>query len=181
MSAKEVMNNRVYLGIDVGEKGFITLNTGTEFKFYSIKDNDYYQLGDILKNIKNEYPNVICAIEQVHALFGSSAKSTFTFGEINGLLKGLLIANKIPYHLVPPKTWQKEMWDNKDIVVNYKNVVIKDKLTTRKEINTKQTSYNAAKRIFPHVDLRRTERCKIFDDNKVDSILISEYSRRKNL
>lgn len=175
------MEQRVYLGIDVGEKGFLTLNLGNEFKFYSIKDNDYYQLADILKEIKQSYPNVICAMEQVHAIFGSSAKSTFTFGEINGLLKGLLIANKIPYHLVPPKKWQGEIWDNKDMVITYKAITIKDKQTTRKEVNTKQTSFNAAKRIFPNVDLRRTERCKNPDDNKCDSLLISEYARRKNL
>ena len=172
---------RVYLGIDVGEKGFLTLNTNEGFRFYSIKDNDFYKLGDILKDIKELYPNVVCAMEEVHAIFGSSAKSTFTFGEINGLLKGLLIANKIPYHLVPPKVWQKEIWDNKDMVITYKNVIVKDRPTTRKEINTKQTSLNAAKRIFPNVDLRRTERCKNFDDNKCDSLLISEYARRKNL
>jgi len=175
------MKNRVYLGIDVGSKGFITLNTGNELKFYSIEDNDKYQLSNILRDIKEEYPNVVCAIEEIHAIFGSSAKATFAFGEINGLLKGLLIANKIPYHLVPPKTWQKEMWDNKDLVITYKTITKKDKTITKKDVNTKQTSFNAAKRIFPNVDLRKTERCKKPDDNKCDSLLISEYARRKNL
>lgn len=174
-------NNRVYLGIDVGSKGFITLNTGTELRFFPIADNDSYRLSDILHSIKEEFSNVVCAMEEIHAIFGSSAKATFAFGEINGLLKGLLIANKIPYHLVQPKIWQKEIWDNKDMVVSYKNITIKDKLTTKKEINTKQTSLNAAKRIFPMVDLRKTERCKNLDDNKCDSLLISEYARRKNL
>lgn len=175
------MENRVYLGIDVGSKGFITLNTGSEFKFYSIADNDIYQLSDIFRDIKNEYPNVIGIIESVHALYGSSAKATFAFGEINGILKGLLMANKIPYHLVPPKTWQKEMWDNKDLVVSYKTIKVKGKDVSKKDINTKQTSINAAKRIFPNIDLRRTNKCKNLDDNKVDSLLISEYGRRKNL
>lgn len=175
------MEQRVYLGIDVGAKGFITLNTGAEFKFYSISDNDYYQLSDILREIKQTYPNVVCAIEEVHALFNSAAKATFAFGEINGLLKGLLIANKIPYHLVPPKRWQSEIWDNKDMVVNYKKITIKGKESTKKEVNTKQTSFNAAKRIFPMIDLRKTERCKNPDDNKCDSLLICEYARRKNL
>lgn len=175
------MENRVYIGIDVGSKGFITLNNGSEFKFYSIQDNDAYQLSDILRSIKEQYPNVVCAIEQIHAIFGASAKATFAFGEINGLLIGLLIANKIPYHLIQPKTWQKEIWDNKDMVITYKSVTIKGKETTKKEVNTKQTSLNAAKRIFPSIDLRKTERCKNPDDNKVDSLLISEYARRKNL
>lgn len=175
------MEQRVYLGIDVGSKGFVTLNTGTELRFYSIADNDAYQLSNILHDIKAEFQNVVCAMEEIHAIFGSSAKATFAFGEINGLLKGLLIANKIPYHLVAPKKWQSEIWDNKDMVVSYKTVIIKGKQVSKKEVNTKQTSFNAAKRIFPAVDLRKTERCKNLDDNKCDSLLISEYARRKNL
>lgn len=172
---------RTYLGIDVGAKGFLTLNTGTELKFYSISDNDYYKLSDIMSQIKADYPDVVCAMEEIHAIYGSSAKATFSFGEINGLLKGLLVSNKIPYHLVSPKKWQSEIWDNKDMVVTYKTKMYKGKEITKKEINSKQTSFNAAKRIFPNVDLRKTERCKKFDDNKVDSLLISEYARRKNL
>lgn len=175
------MNDRVYLGIDVGSKGFITLNTGREFKFFSIADNDAYQLSNILNEIKTLYPNVVCIMEEIHALYNSAAKATFSFGEINGLLKGLLIANKIPYHLVPPKKWQSEMWDNKDMVVTYKLVTIRGKVVNKKEVNTKQTSFNAAKRIFPEIDFRKTERCKNYDDNKVDSVLLSEYGRRKNL
>lgn len=175
------MNDRVYLGIDVGSKGFITLNTGADLRFFSIADNDSYGLSDILRSVKEEFPNVVCAMEEIHAIFGSSAKATFAFGEINGLLKGLLIANKIPYHLVPPKKWQAEIWDNKDVVATYKTVTIRGKQVNKKEVNTKQTSFNAAKRIFPTVDLRKTERCKNLDDNKCDSLLISEYARRRNL
>ena len=173
--------NRVYLGVDVGSKGFITLNNNGSFEFYSIKDSDYYHLGDILKDIKSRITNVICVLEEIHAIYGSSAKATFSFGEINGLLKGLLIANKIPYHLVSPKKWQSKMWENKDVVVTYKTVTIKGKEITKKDVNTKQTSLKAAKRLLPNVDFRKTERCKNYDDNKVDSILISEYGRRNNL
>lgn len=172
---------RVYLGIDPGAKGFLTLYGNVDIKHYSIADNDFYKLGDILREIKELHPNIVCVMEEVHAIFGSSAKSTFSFGEINGLLKGLLIANKIPYHLVEPKKWQKEIWENKDMVVTYKSVTIRGKQIMKKEINTKQTSINAAKRLFPNIDFRKTERCKNIDDNKVDSTLIAEYARRKNL
>ena len=173
--------NRVYLGIDPGSKGFLTLYGDNVMEFYSIDDNDFYRLGDILHGIKDRYPNVVCIMEEIHAIFGSSAKATFSFGEINGLLKGLLIANKIPYHLIQPKKWQSEIWDFKDMVVSYKNVTIRGKEVQKKEVNTKQTSANAAKRIFPNVDFRKSERCKKIDDNKVDSLLIAEYARRKNL
>lgn len=63
----------------------------------------------------------------------------------------------------------------------YKDIVIKGKPTKKKEVNTKKTSMNAAKRIFPNVDFRKNERCKKPDDNKIDSLLIAEYARRKNL
>ena len=173
--------SRIYLGIDPGSKGFITLYSDDAIEFHSIEDNDFYKLGDILHGIKEKYPNVICVMEEVHAIFGSAAKATFSFGEINGLLKGLLIANKIPYHLVQPKKWQGEIWDFKDMVVSYKPVAIRGKVVQKKEVNTKQTSMNAAKRIFPNIDFRKNERCKKIDDNKVDSLLIAEYARRKNL
>lgn len=173
--------DRVYIGIDPGEKGFITVMKDKSMIFFSIKDNDFYRIDEFLKEIKELHPTVVCVIEEVHAIFGSSAKATFSFGEINGLLKGLLIANKIPYHLVQPKKWQSEIWDNKDMVISYKNVFIKGKETKRKEVNTKQTSLNAASRLFPGVDFRKTERCKNPDDNKIDSILLAEYGRRKNL
>ena len=114
-------------------------------------------------------------MEEVHAVFGSSAKATFAFGEINGLLKGILITVGMPYHLIQPKQWQKEIWINQDMVVDYKKVTVKGVEQTRKEVNTKQTSYNAARRLFPDIDLRKNERCRNYDDNKVDSLLICEY------
>lgn len=175
------MNDKCYIGIDPGSRGFISVQYNGEFSFYSIEDNDLYQLSEIMDNIRNTYSNIVCVMEQIHAIFGSSAKATFSFGEIYGQLQALLIANKIPYVLIQPKTWQKEMWQNSDIAVNYKRVVLKGKETIRKEVDTKNTSINAAKRLFPHIDFRKSERCKKIDDNKVDATLMSEYARRKNL
>ena len=169
------------MAIDPGSKGFIVTQKNSEFSFYSIADNDLHQLAKIIENIRLSNTNLVCVMEQIHAIFGSSAKATFSFGEIYGQLQGLLIANKIPYVLVQPKAWQKEMWTNSDMVVNYKKVAIKGKETIRKEVDTKNTSINAAKRLFPHIDFRKSERCKNVDDNKVDATLMSEYARRKNL
>ena len=50
-----------------------------------------------------------------------------------------------------------------------------------KAVDPKPTSINAARRLFPNIDLRKNERCKKIDDNKVDSLLMAEYARRKNL
>lgn len=175
------MNDKLYVGIDVGAKGFITTQINGLWAHYPIADNDLYQLSEIMRQMRLNHENIACAIEDVHAIFGSSSKATFQFGFNKGYLIGLLAANKIPYTLIAPKEWQKHIWTNADMVVTYKKVTIKGKETIKKEVNTKQTSINACKRLFPTMDLRKSERAKNIDDNKVDSILMSEYARRMNL
>lgn len=174
-------NNKTYIGIDPGSHGFLSIQNNGEFSFYSIEDNDLYQLGKIMANLRLQYSNLTCIIEDVHAVYGSAAAATFMFGFNKGYLIGLLAANNIPYILVQPKVWQKEMWGNSDIVIVYKTVKYKGKDIVKKQVNTKATSINAAKRLFPQIDFRKTERCKNLDDNKVDATLMSEYGRRKNL
>lgn len=175
------MDDKLYIGIDVGSKGFISMQKNGVWSHFSIEDNDLYQLSEIMRIAREENQKIACVIEDVHSVFGSSAKATFQFGFNKGYLIGLLAANHIPYTLVQPKDWQREMWQNSDMVVTYKEVVIKGKKTTKKEVNTKQTSTNACKRLFPTLDLRKSDRAKKIDDNKVDSILMAEYARRKNL
>ncbi len=172
---------RTYIAIDPGSKGFITIrHHDGEYEFIPLDGCDFRRLAMRLAMLREE-TDTFAIMEEVHAIFGSSAKATFSFGEINGLLKGILIMAGIPYQLIQPKQWQKEIWINQDMVVDYKKVIVKGVEQTRKEVNTKQTSFNAAKRLFPDIDLRKSERCKNWDDNKVDSLLICEYARRKNL
>lgn len=175
------MDDKLYIGIDLGSKGFISMQKNGVWEHYSIEDNDLYQLSEIMLKARIDNDRIACVIEDVHPIFGSSAKATFQFGFNKGYLIGLLAANQIPYTLVLPKVWQKEMWENSDMVVSYKRVTVKGKEMTRKEVNTKQTSTNCCKRLFPTLDLRKSERAKKVDDNKVDSILMCEYGRRKNL
>lgn len=174
---------KAYLGIDVGGKGFITLcKPDGEYEFFSIEAHTPREIDDFLKGVKSNYQQLFCAMEEIHAIFGSAAKATFSFGEINGLLKGLLIANSIPFELVQPKKWQDEIWGFSDKVFETKVVKTKDgSFKQQKRINTKQTSFNAAARLFPSIDLRKSQRSKNLDDNKCDSLLICEYARRKNL
>ena len=170
-----------YIGIDVGNKGFISVIDNGEYRFCSIEDS-YTPL--ISKFLLDETlgQSVAVVIEDVHALYGSSAEGTFNFGFIKGFLVGLLVAHKIPYTLVQPKEWQNEIWTNSDMVVSYKTVTLKNgKEQKRKEVHTKETSIKAAQRLFPLVDFRKNERCRKIDDNKVDALLMAEYARRKNL
>lgn len=167
------------LGIDPGAKGFLTVmfhDGGTDH--FAIEDHDMLDLARYIGDMKARFGDLHAVMEEVHAVFGSSAKSTFAFGEINGYIKGILTALEVPYTLVQPKTWQKEIWINQDMVYDVK----RDKEgKQRRVVNTKQTSFNAVRRIFPNTDMRKNYRCRKWDDNKVDSLLITEYARRKNL
>lgn len=162
-----------YIGIDPGKKGFISvleIFDLPEWKFYPIptikgKVIDVVELNNIFEKIKGDCHAVI---EKVHAIYGSSAKATFDFGFTAGLLEGMLIAHSIPYTKVPPKEWQKEMWQGVQVIKK-----------TKRSNDTKAMSEIAVKRLFPKLDLRKTERCTTNDDNKVDSILMAEYCRRK--
>lgn len=179
---------KTYIGIDPGQEGFISvIFPNGKFEFYSIDENDDLDLHRILKSIKERSWEVCACMEDVHAIFGASAGSTFNFGEIKGILKGLLVAHEIPYHLVAPKDWQKEIWIHQDEIYTTKMRTLTDKTTgekiqkSYKAVDPKPTSINAARRLFPNIDLRKNERCKKTDDNKVDSLLMAEYARRRNL
>jgi len=165
-----------YMGIDPGKSGFITIISGEEYFFSPIpligKYLDVHELNEILAQI-SKLPNLHCVMEDVHAKFGSSAKATFSFGFICGVTEALIMSNKIPLTKIQPKEWQKEIW---------KGIPIQKKAssTGKTMVNdTKLMSLMAAKRLFPDVDLKANNRCKIPHDGKVDSLLIAEFCRRK--
>lgn len=177
---------KIVIGIDPGDKGFLScIMPDGNIEFKQVNNVPIADINDTLNtwlSKANSYGwGAIAIKEDVHAIFGSSAKATFHFGEINGVLKALLIANRIPYHLVQPKVWQSAIWIKSDIVSTSKEVETKRGIILRKEVNTKKSSINAAQRLFPHIDFRKNIRCKNIDDNKVDSLLIAEYGRRMNL
>lgn len=165
---------KTYMGIDPGSKGCVTVMDGGGIRFFSLRDMTERETAELFGKVGKADGGAAAVMEEVHAVFGSSARSTFSFGETYGMLKGLLVAAGIPYSLVPPKTWQAEIWASDDKVYRYKR-------DGKKMVDTKATSINAARRLFPGLDLRRTERCSRIDDNIADSLLICEYGRRRNL
>jgi len=173
---------KIHIGIDPGKQGMITCFTPEEgFLHYQIpiigNFVDLFELNEIFKRIVTKSKlfgyGIHAVIEDVHAIFGSSAKNTFSFGHVLGLIEMAVVANGIPYTKVQPKKWQAEMWQG---IPNQKKLSSTGKTFTN---DTKLMSQLAAKRLFPGKDLRRTERSKKDDDNLIDSLLICEYSRRR--
>ena len=166
---------KAYIGVDPGREGFISIVRGDTWQHYEMpkigKLVDVNELNKIFFEI-SQYRDILVGIEDVHAIYGSSAGSTFSFGYICGIIEGIVVANNIPLIKIQPKKWQKEMWEG---VPLHK----KTSSTGKAQVtDTKATSLVAVKRLYPMMDLRRNERCRMPDNNKVDSILIATYLKR---
>lgn len=172
--------SKIYIGADPGSDGFISVIDNGEYRFLPIDGTPPLDIGKFIGEYKDK--ECIAILEDVHAVFGSSAQGTFNFGFSKGLLFGLLIAHKIPYVLVAPKDWQNAVWINADKEFTTQKQHLKDgSERTIKKVDTKSTSINAARRLFPDVDFRKSARAKKPHDGKVDALLMAEYGRRKNL
>lgn len=85
--------------------------------------------------------------------------STFTTGRNFGLLEGICVGLGLKYELVHPLTWQKILPAGRG--------------------DTKGRALLAAKALFPNLDLRANERCRVAHEGVVDGLLIAEFGRRR--
>ena len=81
----------------------------------------------------------------------------FNFGKSAGFIEGVLTALGIPFQLVTPQRWKKEFTLH----------------------NSKQSSIDVCKRLFPDVDLRPTGRCRKDSDGMAEALLMAEFAKRK--
>lgn len=158
---------KYYLGIDVGKDGGLALyNSETGVLMTWLIPDDLKGLDECFSDIRREVgtADILVLIEDVHSIFGSSAKSNFQFGRIKGVKEALSVCWFGGYELVQPKKWQGVVWEEKDIV-------LKD--NGRKD--TKLTSANAAREWFPGYDFRKSQRARKPHDGLVDAALIALY------
>lgn len=146
-----------------GDGGFAVFINGTLQEVHTVpkvkSKVDYRELSKMVTEILQDTDMGI--VEEVHAIFGSSAKSNFSFGFINGFVLGIINGMGVPYIMVNPKKWQKDVWVTQDKIFK-----------TGKKVDTKATSVMAAKRLFPHTDFRKSSRARKFHDGLVDATLI---------
>ena len=174
--------NKSIIGIDPGKDGGIVVlyedNHVETFFIPKIANKvDVRQLHEIFYTLFNCDESYII-IEKVHALYKSSASATFSFGYTCGLIEGLIVGNNYRYSMITPKEWQKEMFAGIDPI--YKPSKKKGKGT----LETKKMSEIAYKRLYPTIDLYKTEKgnkSKNVHDGLVDALLIATYAKRKNL
>jgi hypothetical protein len=187
---------RIFLGIDPGKEGFITLYDPqiNDYEFYSMpyhkvpsgkklvsgKDEmkqEFYPEGfrmliiDLYKRCKGH--RVIGVIEQVGGRQGWSAENNFNFGHTAGLQHMVLIMLKAEIEFVRPQKWQSFMYQG------YQKVMVPSSTGKTMVNDTKATSALVAQAIEPTIDFTKTERSKVIHDGKTDSFLICLYGYRR--
>ena len=147
----------IYIGVDPGKKGAMAImgysNTMGERYMMKIIPFDPQEY---IKTLKQFNGATVC-IEQVHSLPHEGVKSVWSFGQTYGWLLGVLDAVGLSYQTVPPNLWKKDF-----------SLLRTDK----------KQSIEVCKRLFPGIELKRTDRCRNDDDNMADAALICEYARR---
>lgn len=185
---------KISIGIDIGSDGAYAIFVNNKLQYgkipYISEEPDMNGLFDIIyKCIPSpEWQGgevdftIHCVIEDLHSVFGSSAKSNFEFGKNNGLIIGMLQVAEIPYTKIGPKKWQKELWQGirpvEIPVIKSKVHQVDKKGNLKYKVDTKATSLIAAQRLFPKETFLATERSKVPHDGIVDAVLIAEYCKR---
>jgi hypothetical protein len=179
----------IIVGIDPGKHGaIVSIDEKGEIGKFSIpllgRKLDVHTLKDrfvFMQKYHQAATPLHLFIEDVHAIHGAAAGSTFEFGFVCGAFQTLAAAFDLPYTLVQPKTWQAEIFKGIGQIRKPSVIIKSGKRKGRRQkgkLDTKKMSLTAAKRLFPGVDLRRTAACTTPHDGIVDALLIAEYGRR---
>ena len=146
---------KYFIGIDPGKTGGLSLLT-EEGKLawdpVSFKDMTEKDISNVFKELmlgKFGDVTIFAFLESVHAMPISGKVQCFGLGNSFGLLKGLLYANDIPFELVTPQKWQKDIG-----------------CLSKGDKNVTKTK---AQQLFPGVKVTHYV---------ADSMLIAEYCRR---
>lgn len=153
----------IYLGIDPGKKGAIAaIETNLDGDIEYIDAMPFVNEIDYMHFLEDRLAfrkavSFRCCLEKVGPHPGEGVKSSFSFGENFGFIRGLLVACKIPYQLVLPQKWKREFSLGSD----------------------KNESIEVCRRLFPDIDLRASERSRKDHDGMAEALLMAEYARRK--
>lgn len=169
----------IYIGIDPGKQGAIALLRESGALIHPMplvkcaQGRDEYDLAGIkeiltwggftsspfgLMNQVAKFATVERAVPLPPKMPGGTI-ANFNRGVQRGF-EWLLAGLEIPHQAVMARTWQKVMHAGLS------------------GSDTKQKSILAAQRLFPAVDLRRTEKSRKLDDGMAEALLLAEYGRR---
>lgn len=145
----------IWIGIDPGQRGAMAILGDPDGPEIIPFDAQEYMAR--LRTLKAEYKDCICCIEAVQPIRGNGIIALFKLGQSYGWLLGVLDAIGIPYQPITPQKWKKEFGLTSD----------------------KAKSIEVCRRLYPGVNLKRTELSKKDDDNCAEACLLALYAKRK--
>lgn len=144
-----------YIGIDPGKSGGIAVLNNSLACAWKIPktERDCQELFEELAATDGCF----AYIEKVHAMPGQGVTSMFNFGRNYGMLRAMLICNKIPFESVKPQAWQAPFG-------------LKNSKWTKTE---KKNQHKArAQELFPKITMTHA---------LADALLIAEFARRTKI
>lgn len=179
------------VGADPGRHGAVVVLNAADGSIVKmiptkmIKDSDVFDHTWMRSQLTEFYGKCAAVwMEEVHAIFGSSAGATFAFGDANGALRVTLEMSLIQpgsaarVYTVQPKQWQKVAWRNIEVVASPKIVagapVLLKSGKPKMIVDTKATSLRAAQALFQD-ETFIMPRCRKPHDGVVDAALIAYY------
>lgn len=99
---------RAFLGVDPGMSGASFLCIEDEHPRFALHCETERDISDWYAAMVGQY-EIVAMLEKVNAMPKQGVSSTFKFGQSFGFLRGLLTAHQIPFELVSPQRWQKQM------------------------------------------------------------------------
>ena len=151
-------------GIDPGVTGGVfAIDDNGEERFRSVMpaNSGMIDIPALANFFRNDIPNCHVFLEQAQSFPKQGVASSFNYGRGFGSIEGVLGTLGIPYTLVRPNIWTRELHQG-----------------LAKEITAKDKSFLIVKRLFPKLDLRASQKCRKFHEGLIDALLIAEYGRR---
>jgi hypothetical protein len=97
-----------FIGIDPGSKGALCCLDSDRPRFVEFLDTPYdHKSCQLVRAFLMTHEPAMVGLENVHAIFGTSAGSNFKFGENVGIIKGVLGTTPFGIDMIQPKAWQK--------------------------------------------------------------------------
>lgn len=148
-----------YVGIDPGQNGAYAvisdIDMGRIVKVYPW--DDVFFVAE-MHALQHSGDGVMVCVEKVGAMPGQGVTSMFNFGKSAGYIEGVLRGLGLPFQLIVPRRWKGEF-----------GLIGKEK----------KASVDVARKLFPLVSLRKSNRCRTDSDGMADALLMAEYARRK--
>ena len=102
-----------FAGIDPGKLGGVAvIDQDGQYHFGFHCPDGPGPMAKAFLDIKEKYPILLTGIEAVHAFPKQGVTSSFNFGAASGYWQGILSALNIPYILVTPIRWQRQVLDS---------------------------------------------------------------------